>query len=265
MTTSRPKPYVVPTYPVIRHGLPGTDEWARLAGVHSGGALWNNGTWVMRDVRGNAGVISNHARGVAMDLSWRRIEPRKLGVSDGRTKAVKFLQAALDNWDLLGIQCVLDYWPDSQASAYMGRGWRCDRVGSGGNKPHANDAWRKYNTPTIHGAPGGDWFHIEIVRHLAEDPQLVRQAFAKAFTTIPQASATVDGTTESSEGSDDGDSARADDPSGHNPVRGVRGNGTRRTRGDGASVPQKRRRQVDVGTARVPRKQVGDVGDTATS
>lgn len=265
MTVSRPKPYVVPTYPVIKHALPGCDEWARLAGVHSGGALWNNGTWVMRDVRGNPGTVSNHARGVAMDLSWRRIEPRKLGAPDGRVKAIKFLQQALDNWDLLGIQCVLDYWPDSQASAYMGRGWRCDRVGSGGNKPHANDAWRKYNTPTIHGAPGGDWLHIEIVRHMAEDPNLVQQAFRKAFPTIPQASATVDSTTESSEGSDDGDSARADDPSSHNPVRGVRGNGTRRTRGDGASVPQKRRRQVDVGTARVPRKQVGDVGNTATS
>ena len=68
-------PYVVPTYPVVKHKLPGTERWAELAQLHSGGALWNNGTWVIRDIRGKTGQISNHARGVAMDLSFRRIEP----------------------------------------------------------------------------------------------------------------------------------------------------------------------------------------------
>ena len=184
MTSQQSRPYVVTTYPVVKHALPGTIKWAELAGAHSGGALWNNGTWVLRDVRGQAGTISNHARGVAMDLSWRYNKATGKGVSDGRTKAVKFLQAALDNWQLLGIQCVLDYWPDAKASAYYGRGWRCDRVGTGVVKPHAFEAWRKYNTPTIHGAPGGDWFHIEITRDLAEHAGLVEQAFAKAFTTI---------------------------------------------------------------------------------
>jgi len=85
-------PYVVPTYPVVKHKLPGTERWAELAQLHSGGALWNNGTWVIRDIRGKTGQISNHARGVAMDLSFRRIEPRGLGVNDGRRKAIKFLQ-----------------------------------------------------------------------------------------------------------------------------------------------------------------------------
>ena len=184
MTTSKSKPYVVTTYPVVKHALPGTSKWAELATAHSGGALWNNGTWVMRDVRGQAGTISNHARGVAMDLSWRYNKASGKGVSDGRTKAVKFLQRCLDEWDTLGIQLVLDYWPDSKASAYYGRGWRCDRVGTGVVKPHAFEAWRKYDKPTIHGAPGGDWFHIEIVRELAEHPGLVEQAFRKVFTTV---------------------------------------------------------------------------------
>ena len=184
MTTSKSKPYVVPTYPVVKHALPGTTKWAELANRYSGGALWNNGTWVLRDVRGNAGTISNHARGVAMDLSWRYNKASGKGVSDGRTKAIKFLQRCLDEWDTLGIQCVLDYWPDSKASAYYGRGWRCDRVGTGVVKPHAFEAWRKYDKPKIHGAPGGDWFHIEITRQLAEHEGLVEQAFSRVFTTV---------------------------------------------------------------------------------
>ena len=179
MTTNKIEPYAVLTYPVMKHGLPGTSKWAELATKHSGGALWNNGTYVMRDVRGSTGVVSNHARAVAMDLSWRRIEPRGLGVADGRRKAITFLQQALDNWRVLGIQCVLDYWPKE-----YGRGWRCDRVGAGIVKPHAAEAWVKYAKSTIHGAPDGDWFHIEITRSLAENPQLVEQAFRKAFPTI---------------------------------------------------------------------------------
>jgi hypothetical protein len=48
-------------------------------------------------------------------------------------------------------------------------------------KPHAHEAWRKYDTPTVTGAPGGDWIHIEITRTMAENESLVQQAFAKAF------------------------------------------------------------------------------------
>jgi hypothetical protein len=260
MTANRPEPYVVETYGIVKHKLGGTEEWARQATIHSNGALWNNGTWVIRDKRGGTS-ISNHARGVAMDLSWRYMESTGNGVSDGRTKAIKFLQAALDNWQLLGIQLILDYWPDAQASAYYGRGWRCDRVGAGGNKPHAFEAWRKYDKPTIHGAPGGDWFHIELRRDLAENPELVKQAFRRAFSTIPQASATVDSTSQASEGSND-DARPATTRRSSDPVRSVRRDNAGRQAGDGASVPQKRRRQVNVGTTRTPRKPVGDVGTT---
>lgn len=174
-------PYVVPTYPVVKHKLAGTERWAELAQLHSGGAVWNNGTWVIRDVRGQPGQISNHARGVAIDLSWRRIEPRGLGVNDGRRKAVAFLQTCLDNWRLLGIQCVLDYWPQDH-----GRGWRCDRVNPQLPKPHSAEAWVKYAKPTIHGAGGGDWFHVEITRQMAESAADVDRAFARVFTTTQQ-------------------------------------------------------------------------------
>ena len=173
--------YAVPTYPVVKHKLPGTEKWAQLASQHSSGALWNNGTYVMRDVRGQSGTISNHARGVAMDLSYRYMESTGKGVSDGRRKTVAFLQTLLDHWQLLGIQLVLDYWPNDH-----GRGWRCDRAGVGIVKPHAAEAWVKYAKPTIHGAPGGDWLHIEITRAMAESEAAVQKAFDKVFTTPRQ-------------------------------------------------------------------------------
>jgi len=191
--------YKVPGYAVVSEALPGTTEWAKQAGLTSGGALWNNGTYAMRNMRGTGsdttrGIISNHARGVAMDLSWRRIEPRKLGVNDGRVKAVKWLQIVLDNWELLGVQCVLDYFPND-----YGRGWRVDRVEALPQKPHAHQAWVKYNRPTIHGAPGGDWFHIEIRLGMANNADRVKQAFDTVFrqsTTPQQPLATVAPTTE---------------------------------------------------------------------
>ena len=106
--------YKVPGYSVVTGPLPGTVEWVKQAELTSGGALWNNGHYAMRNIRGTGsdttrGQISNHARGVAMDLSYRRIEARKLGVPNARIKALTWLNTVLDNYELLGVQCVLDY------------------------------------------------------------------------------------------------------------------------------------------------------------
>lgn len=189
--------YKVPGYAVVTGPLGGTEEWARQAAITSGGALWNNGTYVYRNVRGTGdngtrGVISNHARGVAMDLSWRRIEPRRLGVNNGRIKALTWLNTVLDNWEVLGVQCVLDYFPE------YGRGWRVDRVGTSIPKNHAAEAWLRYVRPTLHGAGGGDWFHIELRLGMASNPEAVKDAFNRVFgksTTPEQAPATVETTT----------------------------------------------------------------------
>ena len=191
--------YKVPGYSVVTEPLAGTTEWARQAAITSGGALWNNGTYAMRPIRGTAsttsrGIISNHARGVAMDLSWRFIEPRKLGVSNGRMRALTWLNTVLDNWELLGVQCVLDYHP-----ADFGRGWRVDRTDAAPPKAHNAQAWVKYVRPTIHGAPGGDWFHIEITLGMANNAKRVQTAFQTVFgqsNTAEQPPATVVGTTE---------------------------------------------------------------------
>ena len=174
--------YKVPTYPVVTNKLPGTEQWVELASKYSSGALWGNGTFVFRDIRGKPGQISNHARGVAMDLSYRYMESRKLGGSDGRTKAVTFLQKALDNWQTLGIQLVIDYWPQP-----FGRSWRCDRVGLAPVKPHAAEAWVKPKTKLFTGAPGGDWLHIEITLGMALNAENVKKAFSEVFDKSPTA------------------------------------------------------------------------------
>ena len=173
-----PKPYVVPTYPVAKTRLAGTDEWARQANRVTGGTLWNNGTWVVRDIKGKPGQISNHARGVAMDLSYRFMPAANKGTSDGRRRTMDFLRTALTNWEQLGIQLVIDYFPQP-----YGRSWRCDRAGVGVIKPNAGEAWQKPTKQTFAGAPGGDWLHIEIELAFANDPNRVRAAFQQIFTT----------------------------------------------------------------------------------
>lgn len=165
------KPYTAANAPVVTAALPGTTQWVKEAERYSGGALWNNGTFVNRDVRGKPGQISNHARGIAMDLSYRRVEATKKGVPDGRAKSLQFINACVANWETLGIMLIIDYWPEP-----WGRLWRCDRATADPKK-----AWRKALTKTFTGAPGGDWWHIEITPELANDPEQVKQVFAKVF------------------------------------------------------------------------------------
>ena len=51
----------------------------------------------------------------------------------------------------------------------FGRSWRCDRA-----------KWRQATVKTFVGAPGGDWFHVEI----ALDKALYAQAVSLAFTAV---------------------------------------------------------------------------------
>ncbi len=165
------KPYTVNAAPVVEAALLGTTQWVKEAEHYSGGALWNNGTFVNRDIRGKPGQISNHARGIAMDLSFRRMEATNKGVPNGRAKSLQFINACIAQWDTLGIMLIIDYWP-----ADWGRSWRCDRAFADPKK-----AWRKAEVKTFTGAPGGDWWHVEITPELANDPAQVKQAFTKVF------------------------------------------------------------------------------------
>jgi hypothetical protein len=142
----------------------GMDEWIRQAIKHGGGAFWNNGSYGVRPKRGSE-LLSVHATGRAVDLSYR---PSEKQPTANRKATIAFINIVLANANELGVECVLDY------IAPFGRGWRCDR-----------QKWQKYTKETIHGVPG-DWLHVEINAQMADSPNLVKQAFQRVFTELPQ-------------------------------------------------------------------------------
>ena len=147
--------------------LPGMDEWIRQAVKYANGAIWNNGSWGIRDMKGNAGSLSVHATGRAVDLSYRKSEKYPTA---NRKGAVAFLNIVIANANELGVECVLDYFPKP-----FGRGYRCDR-----------QAWKSYSKPEIHQAPGGDWLHVEVSPTFVNQPaSLIQQAFKRVFTELP--------------------------------------------------------------------------------
>lgn len=110
-------------------------------------ALWNNGSWGVRNMRGKE-ALSVHATGRAVDISWRNMGDGKRGVAKGGRKyATEAMDYLVKHADALGIEMIIDYFP-----APHGRASKCDR----------NMAWQKYDKETVHGAPNGDWFHVEV-------------------------------------------------------------------------------------------------------
>jgi hypothetical protein len=130
--------------------------------------LWNNGAYGVRDIKGQPGKKSVHATGRAVDMSWRNM-PDDRGKPNYRNQAVKVIQQLINNADQIGLEMVIDYFP-----APWGRAWRCDRA-----------RWRKYDHRTVAGAPGGDWFHIEISPDMAYDPEGIKAALALIFVPNP--------------------------------------------------------------------------------
>jgi hypothetical protein len=143
----------------------GMEEWIRQAIYHSNGALWNNGSYGQRDMKGKPGSLSVHATGRAVDLSYRKSEKNP---NANRKDAIAFINKVLEHANDLGVQAVLDYFPEP-----FGRAWRCDR-----------QSWTKYTKATIHGAPGGDWLHLEISPQAADSVIFVKAAFLAVFGDI---------------------------------------------------------------------------------
>jgi hypothetical protein len=144
----------------------GMNEFIKQIIHHSDGALWNNGAYGRRDMRGKPGSLSVHATGRAVDMSYRGSAQRPKA---NRKNALAFIEKLIANANVLGIEIVMDYFP-----APHGRAWRCDR-----------QEWKKYTKPTIGGAPGGDWFHLEITPQAADSVIFVKAAFLKVFGEIP--------------------------------------------------------------------------------
>jgi hypothetical protein len=152
------KPYTVLAAPVVKGPLLGTDEFIRQVVKRASGSLWNNGSWIIRDIRTMPGTISNHARGLAIDFSYRKMTGK--GIVNGRATALAFVNKLLENADTLGVQLVIDY--------HENRSWRSDRA-----------TWIKGKWS------GGDWFHIEISAAMANSDTLVKQAFLTVFKDMP--------------------------------------------------------------------------------
>jgi hypothetical protein len=140
----------------------GTKTFIDCVLLLSNRTLWNNGDFVVRNMRGKES-LSVHATGRAVDLSYRKVGDK--GRSDGRTKAAEWCRILTYNADVLGIEMIIDYYPQP-----YGRAWRCDRA-----------AWSRYTAPTVSGAPGGDWLHIELSPAMADNPQAVHAAFKQVF------------------------------------------------------------------------------------
>ena len=153
------KPYTAFKAPVAKGPLQGTDEFIRQVVKRAGGSLWNNGSFQLRDVRTKPGQLSNHARGLAIDFSYRKMTDK--GIVEGRKTALPFIYKLLQNADTLQIELVIDYAEN--------RSWKCDR-----------GTWLKGKWS------GGDWFHIEISPAMANNENLVKQAFNNVFQDMPK-------------------------------------------------------------------------------
>ena len=149
----------------------GLEEFVKEMTAWSDGALWNNGTWVVRNMRGKDS-LSVHATGRAVDLSYRKVN--KLGKVNGREHAEKAMDFLITNWRYLHIEAILDYFPGPLGH---GRGWNCER-----------EAWLDYKTKTISGVPG-DWIHVEIGPKFADNAEEYKTRFAnlRAGTKPPDA------------------------------------------------------------------------------
>lgn len=172
----KPKPTITGARPYTGYDgdasgtMPGLAMFVREAERRTGGALWNNGTYAVRPMRAKT-TPSVHSTGRACDLSYRRM-PNK-GVPRGREIAEHFFNVVIANANEIGIELVIDYYPDAAAGIH-GRAWRCDR-----------QAWKNYDKPTVAGAPGGDWYHAELSPAAARNPERVKTAMAKAFGDNP--------------------------------------------------------------------------------
>jgi len=116
---------------------------------------------MIRDIKNKPGTVSNHAKGLAVDLSYRLVA-NEVGKSIymGRQRSLPYMIKLLENADTLGIELCIDY--------ALRRSWKCDR----GN-------WIRGNFQT------GDWFHVEVNSVIAHSEQLAKQAWDKVFGIIP--------------------------------------------------------------------------------
>jgi len=155
---------------IAKRKRPGTEHFAALVEYLSGGKLWNNGTFVIRNARGKS-TLSVHATGRAMDLSFRKTAKRP---GSSRTYAQLWIDFFVKHADELGVEIIVDYsYPKGLGG---GRVWRCDR-----------ETWvnAKPGQITGGGQPWADWIHVEICPFAADSVEWVQGVFEKILAEIP--------------------------------------------------------------------------------
>jgi hypothetical protein len=148
----------------------GTERLIESIEFLSGGGLWNNGSFTVRNMRGKQ-TPSIHSTGRAFDLSWRKMPTGrgKNGYSD-YNQAVIWMNFLTTYANDLEIEIVLDYFPRP-----FGRGWRCDR-----------QTWTNYTTRAFSGTPGGDWIHVEVSPRVADNPKFFDDTINRLFKNLKQ-------------------------------------------------------------------------------
>lgn len=144
---------------------PAMDLW--ISNAHNVGGLKNLGSWVVRKQKSSATVnrkelASVHGTGRAVDLGYT-------GIKDGRKVCLSFISLLIANADLLGVELILDYLPTP-----FGRGWKSER-----------ESWQNYDKPTIAGAPGGRWIHIELSPAHLKNTETVAKAWKQVIASLP--------------------------------------------------------------------------------
>jgi hypothetical protein len=137
---------------------PGLEAFAAEIQTLTGGALWNNGTLVIRAINGGTSP-SVHATGRAVDLSHRPMGDHRRGST--RAEALPLLDRLIVAANDLELEMAIDYGAPARV-------WRCDR-----------SAWR----PNTQVRGVSDSFHIELSPAMADDPDRARAAVRAALET----------------------------------------------------------------------------------
>ena len=140
------------------------DETIKL----SNGALWNNGDFGVRPMRGKESM-SVHGTGRAVDLSFRHMPPKK-GVKNGRLEAMRVLKIIVANADALGLEAAFDYIVKPH-----GRAWMC--------RPQCVGELQEGNYSR---GGSGDWLHFEVSPEMADSAEKMRKAFAQLVIPSPE-------------------------------------------------------------------------------
>lgn len=153
--------------------LAGTEEFMRLLIKWAEGALWNNGTFGLRNMRGKEDP-SVHCTARAGDPSYKYVKKGKgvkkdKGIPFGRPAALKVINKVVNNAAKFGLEMMIDY-----EFGEFGRAYRCDR-----------DAWKIYTKMIEYGGGTGQWFHFELSPEFACSKAKVKAAFEKVFGPLP--------------------------------------------------------------------------------